>query len=65
MTQPKTLHPVEPGAASIQVSLRDGNIKVLHGEDDTLLAYLDNAPAGTWDKLWKYFEKLGFNRLYR
>ena len=65
MTAPKSVHPTERGAASLRISLRDGNIQVRHGEDDTLLAYLNDAPEGTWDKLWKTFKKLGFTKLYR
>lgn len=51
------------GAASMIIALDKGNITVKHGErGHALLAHLDNAPAGTWDKLWDCFEQLGFVR---
>lgn len=51
------------GAASIIIELRDGDITIKHGEHHhALLAHLDNAPIGTWDKLWHFFENLGFVR---
>jgi hypothetical protein len=65
MTQPKPVHPIDQGAASILITKEEGTIEVRHGEDNTLLAFLENAPAGTWNKLWKTFRKLGFTKLYR
>jgi hypothetical protein len=53
---------IERGAASMFIELRDGDITINHGSDNTLLAHLDDAPEGTWGKLWAYFEALGFCR---
>jgi len=39
--------PIERGAASIVIELRDGVITVRHGTDDSLLGTLPRAP---WDR---------------
>ena len=55
---------IDRGAASITITLDKGIILVKHGDDGTLLAHLNNAPDGTWDKLWDAMEALGIERLY-
>lgn len=66
-TQTKEIQkqPTERGAASILIELEDGNIAVYHGMDSVKLAELENAPEGTWNKLWEYLEALGIERLYK
>lgn len=53
---------VDGGEASIYIHLRDGDITVRHGQDDELLARLDNAPDGTWDRIWFSLDAIGFER---
>lgn len=45
----------ETGHASIFIEVVDGNITVYHGSDgnnDIVLYTRQNAPKGSWDKLW-------------
>ncbi len=63
-TEKTALKYLEKGAAGINIELADGRIEVRHSEDNTILAYLDHAPAGTWDKLWNCLHELGLERLY-
>lgn len=43
--------PTEDGAASIFIKLKDGNIEVLHGSDNSRLLKR-KAPVGIWDEMW-------------
>lgn len=55
---------VERGAASLLITLSDGNVVVTHGTDHVELARLDNAPAGTWGDLWESLLGLGLKTRY-
>ena len=54
----------ERGSASLNMTLKDGNIVISHGTDKVELARLDNAPDGTWNAMWDAFETLGIKRRY-
>ena len=54
----------ESGAAGITVTLNEGRIEVRHVENDELLAFLNRAPEGTWNKLWNCFHELGLTATY-
>ena len=51
---------IESGAAGIVIELSEGRITVTHKDDGALLAHLDNAPSGTWTKIWNHLDFLGF-----
>ena len=53
---------IEEGAAEFRVRLSDGNIEVLHSECGSLLASMQQAPKGTWDKIWRGLEAAGLKR---
>ena len=50
----------ETGAASILITLKDGDITIHHGTDKVLLAEMWNVPEGTWKKLWEHLRAIGF-----
>ncbi len=52
-----TLQGIDAGAASITISLEDGNISVHHHEGPLLLE-VKNAEAGSWDKIWETLRSL-------
>ena len=54
----------ERGSASLNMTLKDGNIVINRGTDKVELARLDNAPDGTWNAMWDAFETLGIKRRY-
>jgi hypothetical protein len=57
--------PRERGAASILITLEDGAIEVIHGEDHVLLGRKQNTVEGDWDKLWELLtDELGVERLF-
>ena len=43
---------IEAGAASVLIQLEGGKITVKHGTDKVILKQIDNAKAGSWDKIW-------------
>lgn len=56
---------IERGAAEIKIVLEDGAIKIYHSEGP-MLGELENAPVGSWDKLWEFMEStLHITRFYR
>ena len=61
VSAPRPPQPVERGAASIIISLRDGNISVTHGTDGVLLAECKQAPDGAWRAIWDTLAALGFH----
>ena len=42
----------EPGAASLLITLADGNITVRHGTDKVVLLEAIDVVAGSWNELW-------------
>lgn len=49
---------VEKGAASIVIELENGKITVTHGTAAVTLHEVENAQAGSWDKIWKTIRAL-------
>lgn len=43
---------IERGAASIVITLEQGKITVTHGTARVVLHEVENAKAGSWDKIW-------------
>lgn len=54
----------ELGAASLKISLSDGEITVTHGDDGTELAYKPEVKPGDWDKLIEALKLYGFKWRY-
>jgi hypothetical protein len=57
--------PRERGAASILIKLEDGEIEVIHGEDNVVLGRKLNTVEGDWDRLWELLtDELGIERVF-
>jgi hypothetical protein len=47
------------------ITLEDGVIEVIHGEDKVLLARKLNTVEGDWHRLWEFLtDQLGVERLF-
>lgn len=49
----------ESGEASMKIELADGEVKVFHGTDKSLL-YKTKAKEGYWDNLWEAIQSKKF-----
>jgi len=54
-----TQQPIERGAASMLIELRDGTITVRHGTDNTLLATIEQTPPGSWRRICQLLHDMG------
>jgi len=59
MKTTKRITETESGRAGMIIELINGNIIVRHGSStDEILLEIENAEAGSWDKIWKTLRNL-------